>query len=94
MNKDKITSQDIETQLFSTTRFKEGYDMDEVDDFLEHIIETMYSYETLLRYNNKENSKIKRLEKQLKYARERVEKLESEKKVYKNIAKRKFVKNE
>jgi DivIVA domain-containing protein len=40
-----LTADDIRNKLFKTTRFKEGYDVDEVDDFLEETILTVEGLE-------------------------------------------------
>lgn len=36
-----LTPNDVRDQVFSTHRFREGYDMDEVDDYLDHIRDTI-----------------------------------------------------
>lgn len=36
-----LTPNDIRDQVFSTHRFREGYDMDEVDAYLDHIRDTI-----------------------------------------------------
>lgn len=33
-----ISTKDIETKIFQTVRFREGYDVDEVDEFLDQVI--------------------------------------------------------
>jgi DivIVA domain-containing protein len=40
-----LTSQDIAKAQFMTVRLKEGYDMGEVDDFLDRLVATMEKYE-------------------------------------------------
>ena len=35
-----LTPKDIREHTFQTVRFKEGYDVDEVDDFLDQVTET------------------------------------------------------
>ncbi len=36
-----LTPKDIREHTFQTVRFKEGYDVDEVDDFLDQVTETV-----------------------------------------------------
>ena len=36
-----LTPNDVRDQEFSTHRFREGYDMNEVDDYLDHVRDTI-----------------------------------------------------
>ncbi|MBQ9681486.1 MAG: DivIVA domain-containing protein, partial [Aeriscardovia sp.] len=36
-----LTPNDIRNHRFNTTRFREGYDIDEVDSFLDEVTETV-----------------------------------------------------
>ena len=36
-----LTPNDVRDQVFATHRFREGYDMDEVDDYLDHVCDTI-----------------------------------------------------
>ncbi|MET0787616.1 MAG: DivIVA domain-containing protein [Cellulomonas sp.] len=36
-----LTSADVLNQKFAATKFREGYDQDEVDDFLDRVVETL-----------------------------------------------------
>ena len=38
-----LTPQDIQNHTFPTVRFKEGYDIDAVDDFLDEVVVTVES---------------------------------------------------
>lgn len=40
-----ITAKELRDRQFNTTRFREGYDEDDVDDALERAIETLEWYE-------------------------------------------------
>ena len=36
-----LTADDVQSKKFQGTRFREGYEQDEVDSFLDHVVETM-----------------------------------------------------
>lgn len=36
-----LTPNDVRDKTFTTHRFREGYDMDEVDDYLDHVRDTI-----------------------------------------------------
>jgi DivIVA domain-containing protein len=40
-----LTSADVLNQKFAATKFREGYDQDEVDDFLDRVVETLQEQE-------------------------------------------------
>ena len=40
-----LTSADVLNQKFAATKFREGYDQDEVDDFLDRVVETLKEQE-------------------------------------------------
>ena len=42
-----LTPKDIREHTFQTVRFKEGYDVDEVDDFLDQVTETVEALGTV-----------------------------------------------
>lgn len=47
-----LTPEDVVSKRFTTTRFRDGYDQDEVDDFLDEVVEEM-------RRLSKENEELK-----------------------------------
>lgn len=53
-----LTPEDVVNKRFQPTRFREGYDQDEVDDFLDEVVSTM---RTLIASNEqlaRENSRL------------------------------------
>ncbi|HEY7796919.1 MAG TPA: DivIVA domain-containing protein, partial [Microbacteriaceae bacterium] len=36
-----LTPEDVVSKRFTTTKFRDGYDQDEVDDFLDEVVEEM-----------------------------------------------------
>ena len=40
-----LTSDDVSSKRFSTTSLREGYEQDEVDEFLDHVMNTLRAYE-------------------------------------------------
>ena len=38
-----LTAEDILNKKFSATKFREGYDVEEVDDFLDEVVRTLNS---------------------------------------------------
>ena len=52
-----LTTNDVRDQEFSTHRFREGYDMDEVDDYLDHIRDTINRLSKTLKTLQKEQTK-------------------------------------
>lgn len=40
-----LTSTDVTNQLFSTTQLRRGYEQQEVDEFLDRVVETLRYYE-------------------------------------------------
>ena len=52
-----LTPNDVRDQEFSTHRFREGYDMDEVDDYLDHIRDTINRLSKTLKTLQKEQTK-------------------------------------
>lgn len=41
----RVTSGDVDSVRFHAHRFREGYDIDEVDDFLDMVADTLRMYE-------------------------------------------------
>lgn len=52
-----LTPNDVRDQEFSTHRFREGYDMDEVDDYLDHVRDTINRLAKTLETLQKETKK-------------------------------------
>nr|WP_123644931.1 DivIVA domain-containing protein [Bifidobacterium mongoliense] len=52
-----LTPNDVRDQEFSTHRFREGYDMDEVDDYLDHVRDTINRLTKTLKTLQKETKK-------------------------------------
>src|SRR5690625_1239235 len=63
-----LTAEDVLNKKFQATRMREGYDQDEVDDFLDEVVETFAKYE-------QENHELKA---RLAAAERRVAELENE----------------
>jgi len=43
----QLSAEDVTSQKFKATRFREGYDQDEVDEFLEEVTGTLRTWESL-----------------------------------------------
>ena len=43
----QLSAEDVTNQKFKATRFREGYDQDEVDEFLEEVTGTLRTWESL-----------------------------------------------
>lgn len=52
-----LTPNDVRDQEFSTHRFREGYDMNEVDDYLDHVRDTINRLAKTLKTLQKETKK-------------------------------------
>ncbi len=52
-----LTPNDVRDQEFSTHRFREGYDMNEVDDYLDHVRDTINRLAKTLETLQKETKK-------------------------------------
>ena len=52
-----LTPNDVRDQEFSTHRFREGYDMNEVDDYLDHVRDTINRLTKTLKTLQKETKK-------------------------------------
>ena len=52
-----LTPNDVRDQEFSTHRFREGYDMNEVDDYLDHVRDTISRLAKTLETLQKETKK-------------------------------------
>ena len=52
-----LTPNDVRDQVFSTHRFREGYDMNEVDDYLDHVRDTIARLAKTLETLQKETKK-------------------------------------
>jgi len=55
-----VDPQDIERMKFGTTRIKEGYDQDEVDNYLDRVADTIRQLNTANANLAEENSRLKR----------------------------------
>lgn len=65
-----MTPADIESKEFKVTRFREGYDLDEVDEFLDRVAEYMRHVEQTL---HEERQRVTRLKSELATANRKLE---------------------
>ena len=84
-----ITSLEIKDKAFAH-KFR-GYDIDEVDEFLDIIVQ---DYEDLVRINHEQESKIKNLEERLTYFDEMKDSLSQSVLIAQDTAERVFVKRQ
>lgn len=58
-NSSTLAPEDVVNKRFQPTRFREGYDQDEVDDFLDEIVVTMRNLAASNEKLARENSRLK-----------------------------------
>ena len=61
-----LTPVDVKTETFTTRRFREGYDTDEVDEFLDQVADTITRLAGEIKALQHDNQKYKTIISQLK----------------------------
>lgn len=55
-----LTADDVLKQKFTITKFRDGYDLDQVDDFLDSIVDQFQAYEEEIKRLASENEELKK----------------------------------
>lgn len=55
-----LTADDVLKQKFTITKFRDGYDLDQVDDFLDSIVDQFQAYEEEIKRLTSENEELKK----------------------------------